>query len=349
MRAGSMLCRVFLIAVWFFPCALKAFTPYPVTPYPVCGYREISFFDRTSKSERMLLVWYPVDPQTEGTPSPNPWDDFKVAIDAPPMTSKTKRPVIAISHGYTGNPHQLSWLIRGLVHGGFIVLGIQHRDLIDGKVHLNLWQRPLDISTIIDQFSISSMRDAADLNKIGVAGYSLGGTTAIWIAGGRSTKLDTLIPGPEYSSGEDFTRVDEALPTLNRPMMAKSWREPRVKAAFIMAPAWAWLFAEENLQTISIPTYLIASSADTVLVTKNNAGYFAKNISKSVYQAIPGKADHYVFISALNEKERKSADPTDQLSFLFKDDPSVDRYWIQEEVAEEAIDFFHSVLDQTVR
>ncbi len=36
--------------------------------------------------------------------------------------------------------------------------------------------------------------------------------------------------------------ADEALPTLNKEMMGKDWREPRVKAAFVMAPAWSWIF-----------------------------------------------------------------------------------------------------------
>ena len=59
---------------------------------------------------------------------------FLVAENAAPARSKIKRPIIVLSHGYTGNPHQLSWLIKGLVNQGFIVLDIQHLDLIDDLV-----------------------------------------------------------------------------------------------------------------------------------------------------------------------------------------------------------------------
>lgn len=127
-------------------------------------------------------------------------------------------------------------------------------------------------------------------------------------------------------------------------MMSKDWTDPRVKAAFIMAPTWAWLFDEEHLRKVSIPTYLIAAAADTVVVTKNNAGYFAKNIPNAIFQEIPGKADHYIFISALNDKQQAEVNPDKQLpAELFDNDVSVDRKWIQREVAEEASDFFQSV------
>ncbi len=332
------------LALISFPYMLIAFEPEPVTPHPVCGYREISYYDQFHRVQRQILVWYPVDPALEGKPSEDPWDVFAIAKDAVPL--KKKMPIVIVSHGYTGNPHQLSWIIRGLVHGGFIVLAIQHRDLNNGKAHVNHWQRPQDVKTVIDQFSKSSMKNFADLDKIGIAGFSLGGTTAIWVIGGRASKLDSLIPGPEFASGEDFTRADEALPSLNKAMMSKDWRDPRVKAAFVMAPAWAWLFDEESLRRISVPTYLIAASADKVLVTKNNAGYFAKNIPGSFYQAIPGEGDHYIFISALNSEEQKKADPKNELSFLFQNATSVDRSWIQIEVVEEAVRFFNSTLRQ---
>lgn len=326
------------------PVALTAFEPRPVTPSPVLGYRQQTFFDPNQKVNRDLLIWYPVVASTTGTPSDNPWDVFQIALNAPPAPSPAKMPLIFLSHGYTGNPHQLSWFIRNLVHYGFIVIAMQHRDLIDGKAHLNHWQRAQDVTTAINQFTSGQMAPFSDLNKIGIAGFSLGGTTAIWIAGGRTTKLKTFVPGPEYASPEDYTKFDEALPTLNKQMMSKDWRDARVKAAFIMAPAWSWLFDEESLRKISIPTYLIAASADHILVTKNNAGFFAKYIPKSIYQEIPGKGDHFVFVSALNEPDRKKADPSGKLTFLFQDDTSVDRRWIQFEVSEEAVGFFNANL-----
>lgn len=323
-----------------------AFQPQAITPNPVVGFRSISFFDPSQKVNRELLVWYPVDAEVEGLLSNNPWDVFKIAPKASMASAKTKRPVIIVSHGYTGNPHQLSWLINGLIHHGFIVLGIQHRDLIEGQVHFNHWQRAKDVQTMIDQFSLSSLANSADLTKIGIAGFSLGGTTAIWVVGGKSTKLNTLIPSTQYAAIQDYVKADEALPTLNKEMMAKDWKEPRIKAAFIMAPAWAWIFDEESLKNVNTPVYLIAAASDRVLVTRNNAGFFARNIPDASYQEILGKADHYIFISALNEEQKQKADPERRLQFLFMDDSSINRLWIQRQAAEEAARFYQFAFEE---
>lgn len=334
-----------LIFFLLLPLSLFAFEPQIVTPTPVVGFRQLPFYDETNQTERNVLVWYPVDPLEAGKESDSPWDLFKIALNAAPAPSQNKYPVVVISHGYTGNPHQLSWLTRWLVHNGFIVLGIQHLDLIRGQSHLNHWKRAVDVRKMIDLFSRSPVAESANLNKIAIAGYSLGGTTALWIAGGKTTKLDKIAPGPDYASPQDFILVDLLLPFLDRENMAKDWRDPRVKAAFAMAPAWAWLFDEYNLQKISIPVYLIAADEDKVLVTRNNAGFFSKHIPGAFFKAISGKAGHYIFISFLNSEQRKKADPNQSLNFLFEEDASIDRAWIQQQVSNEAVRFFKENLD----
>lgn len=336
--------QIFLILI-LFPYYVISFEPKPITPYPVVGYKEIHFFDEFQMAKRNLLIWYPVDPDLPGSPSKDPWDLFQIALNAPFAYSKEKMPVIILSHGYTGSPHQLSWLIRGLVHYGFIVLAIQHLDLDDGKAHANHWRRAVDVGLIINEFTANPVSKQADLGRIGIAGFSLGGTTAVWVAGGRSTKLESLIPGPDYAAPEDYVRANEALPGLNKELMSKDWRDPRVKAAFVMAPGWAWLFDEKSLQNISIPMYFVAAAADKVLVTKNNAGFFAKHTPHAYYQEISGKANHYIFISMLAEGKRKKVDPSRQLGFLFEEDASINRPWIQFQVVDEAVKFFRSALN----
>lgn len=333
-----------LIFLILFPFAIYSFAPNPITPYPVLGYQEVPFYDAHFKINRQYLIWYPVEETVSGTPSGDFWDIFKVAINAPIAPSNSLRPIVVISHGYTGTPHQLSWLIRDLVFNGFVVLGIQHRDLIDGRAHLNHWQRPQDVTEILNQFSVNAMAKFVDLKKIGIAGYSLGGTTAVWIAGARTTKLTNIIPSKEFAAPEDYVRAGEALATLNKEMLAKDWRDSRIKAAFVMAPAWSWLVEEQSLTKISIPTYFVAAAEDTVLVTKNNAGFFARNIPNAIFQAIPGKADHYIFITALNDAQKRKVNPSSRLNFLFAEDSSIDRRWIQYEVGSEAVRFFETFL-----
>ena len=184
-----------------------------------------------------------------------------------------------------------------------------------------------------------------DLNQIGIAGYSIGGTTGIWLTGGRATRLDNFVPTPNdvYPGEFNTAAIEKALPTLDKKNIMQSWKDMRIKAAFLMAPSWAWIFDKDSLQKITIPTYIVASNADNVLVTQSNAGFFSKNIPKSLYQIIPGKVSHYVFISIPKEKNKLPS----SLSFLIEDAPDIDRRWIQFEVASDASDFFQSVFSSS--
>lgn len=327
------------------PLFLSAFEPTPITPHAVVGYHEIPFHDRNQALDRTILVWYPVDPLLNGTPSESPWDLFYIAKDAAILNPNQKKPIIVYSHGYLGNPHQLSWLARGLVYGGYIVLAIQHNDTKEGIVHVNHWQRAQDVQTILNEFAQDTFSQWADLDKIGVSGFSLGGTTAIWTIGGRTTKLDTLIPDAKYASPEEYTKTNEALPTLNREMMAKDWRDARVKAAFIMAPAWAWIFDENSLRHISVPSYIVAGQSDHVIIPKTNAGFFAETIPNSKLNMIPGKSGHFVFVSALADNQKKQVLANSDVQFLFIEDASVDRNWVQYQTANEAVKFFNATLN----
>lgn len=320
------------LIILLMPFVLAAFEARPITPYPVVGYRELALSD-----QRPISLWYPVKPAVQGVPSGNVWDLFNVAKDAEfPEYS----PLIVISHGLTGNPHQLSWLVLYLTKAGYAVAAVQHQDLIDGKKpHMNHWKRAVDISEIID---VVLKEQKIDPKRIGIAGYSLGGTTAIWVIGGRSTRIDNLKPTSDYAAPDDFVMFDEVLPSLDKENLQKDWKDPRIKAAFIMAPAWSWIFDEGSLSKISIPTYFIAAEEDKVLVTKNNAGFFAKMIPYSIYKPIPGKLDHFIFVTALDVDGQKKVN----LPFLFNDDPTISRLWIQYQIGEEASRFFDSALNR---
>lgn len=341
---NKLRCLTLFFLVFAFPCCINGFEVNSLYPHAKVGFSQIPFFDDFQETQRSLLIWYPIDASTEVNLSPNPWDLFYTGIDAPIAHQEQKMPVVVISHGWSGDPHELSWLIRELVHAGFFVVGIQHRDIINGKMHINHWMRAQDISLALDHFLSSPMGTLADLNRIGIVGFSLGGTTALWLIGGRTTKLESVMPGPEYADPDNFKSVNDLLSDLNKEKMSQDWKDSRIKAAFIMAPAWSWIFDEPSLKAVTIPTYIIAGANDEVVKTSFNAGLFAKYIPNSFYQEIPGKAGHFIFLTTLSNQKRAVVDPSGKLSFLLDDDESIDRFWIQSKVSTEAIRFFQSVL-----
>jgi predicted dienelactone hydrolase len=339
-------CFLFQIVFLFFLFnSLSAFQLHPITSYPVVGYKEISFFDESYQQSRTILIWYPVDPKTKGVPSSDLWDVFDIAIEAPIANPKIKKPLIIISHGYDGSPHQLSWLINKLVYNDYIVIGIQHLDIISGQPQINSWKRAQDIHTMLDQFALKPLAKSTNLDQIGLAGYSIGGTTGIWLTGGRSTQLDHFVPGPNDVYSLEFKGVEQGLPFLDKEKTAQEWKDERIKAAFLMAPAWAWIFEKNSLQKITIPTYIVASDADNVLVTSNNAGLFSKHIPNAMYQTIPGQVGHYIFISTPKETNKLQSNHNS----LITDALGVNREWIQFEVARNASDFFQSIFSSSQR
>ena len=323
----------------FFLSSLPALESLPITSHPVVGYQKISFFDHHYQQPRDLLIWYPVEPGTKGNPSSEIWDVFDIAANAPIIHPSLKKPIIIISHGFGGSPHQLSWLINRFVHDGYIVIAIKHLDLLYNQLQINFWKRAQDIHTLLNQFEQLHFADFSDLNRIGFAGFSIGGTTGIWLAGGVSDQLEHFIPGPEDAHFEESKWLQQGLPYLNQDQMVQSWQDNRIKALFLMAPAWGWIFNKASLQKIAIPTYIVASNNDQVLVAKNNGELFSKKIQNSIYRIIIGKAGHYIFVSKPKEIDKLPS----HLHFLVTDSACVDRTWIQFEVARIASDFFQSI------
>lgn len=324
-----------LLILLLIPFYLTAFETKQVLPQAILGFQQVPLDDR------QIMVWYPVSPETEGKASADPWDMFKIAPDAKPVQ---KTALIVVSHGYMGDPHNLNWLIRGLVDQGFAVAAIRHRDIIDGKPHMNHWMRAVDVTKMLDALEISSLVSSIDFSRIGFAGFSLGGTTGIFLAGGRAENLENPIPGKEFSAPREFSKANEALKSLKKEEMQKDYREPRIRAFFLMAPAWSWIFSDVSLQHVDTSVYLIAGAGDEILVTETNAGRFAKQIPGAYYQTIPGKVGHFVFVTSLSELKKLKVNQQLASDPVFKDDPSIDRDWIQTKILSEAVRFFKETL-----
>lgn len=327
-----------LLFLLMLPLQLAAFEPRPVAAYAVVGFKEIPF-----EGDRILL-WYPVSKASAAGALAKPGDLFLSAHDARPLA---KGPLIILSHGFRGEPTDLSWLVRGLADSGFAVAALRHPDRIEERWHDNrllqtvetMRRRALDVSKMIDALVHSSAAEAIDFTRIGFAGFSLGGTTGIFLAGGRIDHLDRITLAETLAYRKRSSQAGSAPPALKALEAKKDFREHRIRAYFLMAPASAWIFSDASLRGIANPVYLIGGAADEFLVTEANAGYLAKMLPASYYQTIPGKAGHFAFLTSKRQNARKpTSDPR------YTDDPSVDRDWIQSKTLSEAIRFFKETL-----
>lgn len=118
---------------------------------------------------------------------------------------------------------------------------------------------------------------------------------------------------------------------------ARSYRDPRVRAVFAIAPALGGTFVPASLERISIPVEIVAGSADPIEPVNANAKYFAAHITGSRLVLFPG-AGHYTFFATCTAMGKKSQPG------LCDDPAGIDRHRVHQRAAEMAVLFFSAHL-----
>ena len=304
------------------------------------GHQSLSFKDKDRQREVKAFVWYPVQESVKWEPSPSLYPWGRIANNAE-IKDKTKhKPLIVISHGFAGEPDEFYWLIETLVKANYMVLATKHHDL---PPHINYWHRAADIKFMLTEFLKSPVGKSVDPSKVGFVGFSLGGMTGISLAGAViNTKgivpQDTHVRLPLIR--ED---AKKSLPGLDKARMEANYHDPRIKAEFLFAPAWAWLFSAEELKKIKIPMYIVSGDKDEVLVPETNGLWYAQNIHHAKFQWIKG-CNHFAFLGAPTYKGRQTMEKNGSMDYLFEDPHGVQRSFVHEQMKRSIVQFFNSVL-----
>jgi predicted dienelactone hydrolase len=286
---------------------------------------------RGAKTHTLITdIWYPAEasaaeqPQFVGNPA-NPFAIAgRAAPDAPILASPAKFPLILLSHGTGGSSQIMAWFGSGLAARGYIVAAVNHpgNNALEDYTTPGFtlwWERATDLSVVLDQMlADSTFGSHVDPKRVGAAGFSLGGFTVLEIAGGigeipryreycKTHASDGICTDPPEFPG--LTAKVEALIASDPAMEAavangaKSHGDPRVRAIFAMAPAIGPAFSTESLASISIPTQIVAGSADTAVPIESSAKFFASHIrgaQLTIFQAV----GHYTFLDTCAEMGR---------------------------------------------
>jgi predicted dienelactone hydrolase len=193
------------------------------------------------------------------------------------QTSPNK-PIIVFSHGLGSVRTDMRYLAEHLASYGYVVAALEHpgsnethvrqvqvlkAPLLEAEEFLN---RPKDISFVLDELKSLNQKPGLLQGKLApdramVVGYSLGGATALSLAGAelQLTQLKQRCPGDvlAFSLGENSQCFAKALPKDRYQL-----RDPRIKAAIALSPTTSLLFGETGLTKVAIPTLITAASAD---------------------------------------------------------------------------------------
>ncbi len=313
------------------------------------GIKQIEFADN-HYGERTLAVamFYPAVVDDKSTAHNLPFfTNLELYKDAPIAPSDGKRPLIMLSHGRGSNPLQYAWFAQALAAHGYIVAAPYHyrANTYDATiVYLanKLWQRPVDISLIItDLLDDPVWGKAIDANRIGVAGHSQGGFTSLWISGAKVNREKYLAFQQGWHNNQAVPRyLREELPL--DPAPALSVHDPRIKAAFAMAPGIIKAFGmdEAGLAALKVPVYITVGARDTQAPPKENADFAAKYIAGAELAVIPGDVDHEIFVNECDDEGR------DEFPEACIDAPGVDRHAIHRSVGDAALRFFDKNLSK---
>lgn len=220
-----------------------------------------------------------------------------------------------------------------------------------------MWDRPKDVSVLIDKLLADPrFGPRIDTTRTGVAGFSLGGYTALATVGARLS----------YAQWKSFCAAKPADPNCNLPPESKfktteaqrlvdqdervkkavaqsheSFRDARVTAAFAIAPVLGPALTASSLADIGAPVRIVVGSKDDQAIPDVNAKPLAAAIPRAELDVLPG-VTHYTFLAPCNFVGRFVArqfcvDPGD-----------VDRGAIHRKVSADALKFFDGALKAKV-
>lgn len=200
------------------------------------------------------------------------------------QNAQTPAPLMIISHGIAADRGDFSELAQHLVSYGFAVAVLDHpgsdtqqlRNWLGGLTDEmtasdEFIHRPKDVSFLIDRLEelnrSGSVKDRLKLDQIGVIGHSMGGYTALALAG-ANLNLNLLKQQcqPDLinlnSTNLSMLLQCEALHTTQPDSL--QLKDDRVKAVIAVNSASNGIFGQAGLQDIKIPVMMIGGSDDLI-------------------------------------------------------------------------------------
>jgi len=184
-------------------------------------------------------------------------------------------PLVVVSHGSGGSGSDMEWLVHPLTEAGFRVVAPDHHgnNFVDGyepEGFLFIWERPRDVTFVLD-----ALAREQPLGPVGAAGFSAGGYTVAALAGARvdprvvRAVLTGSVPLPPIPEFPEVLRTlrkkvpeDELQVAISR--AGTDLTDPRVRAAFQVAPGAGALVTPESLRTVRVPVEIRWGGADTI-------------------------------------------------------------------------------------
>lgn len=268
--------------------------------------QELDLFDEQRKRPVKVTVWYP---------AANECDKAKVCL------SELYRPeqVAVFSHGAMGAAKGYNWIGYALASQGFVVAGVNHygeswaygQHNIDPSAVLEVWQRPLDISFVLDSLSEKQAHGESVFDRplnwqnVTAIGHSSGAATVLGLAGASWNLKKALLYCAEVSIEQDkscgYMRHTTQLPH-KKPGLPAEFADNRIKRVIALDPALGHVTNSQSLKQIKIPVLLIASKQNDFLDYEQHAGFYLKHLVQPTAVVLKQGEGHFVYLDKCEHK-----------------------------------------------
>ena len=277
--------------------------------------------DADHRPDVRVTVWYPaadgaVEQRIDIGPPGRPLLLVGAVAANAAFADAKPRPVILLSHGFGGTARIMGWFGLPLARAGYVVIAVDHPgnnglDKMTAPGAILFWDRAQDLKAALHAAKADpAIGPHMDMGRIGVAGFSAGGFTALVSAGAHvdiarfqafclAHPTDGVCaPQKEFALSLDEARRTLALPEI-APEAARAGEDhaiPGVRAAFAIAPAIVQALPPEGLARIRPPVAIILGDADPVAPPATNGLVAAKAIPNAELKLLPG-VGHYDFLA----------------------------------------------------
>ncbi|MBW6390253.1 alpha/beta hydrolase family protein [Billgrantia antri] len=280
---------------------------------PIAGYDRLDI----AASHRSHLVegslWYPAGTTT-----------YRSVIGSGPIfqgesayvgaaIAEGRHPLILLSHGSGGNMDSLAWLSSALARQGIMVLAVNHPGSTTGdsspRRSIRLWERAHDLSAALDQLLDDPLfAPYVDTSRITALGFSLGGATALNLAGLR---VDWSAFGNycERGRGDEvdcqFFAKGGIVPGTLPDGIEQDALDPRVMQAIAVDPGFAYAYTDTSIAALQHPTLLIslgaAASRWSAVELGPQGSALATRLPNATHVEI-APANHFTFLAECTEE-----------------------------------------------
>ncbi len=314
------------------------------------GQRKYMFSDSSRNRIISAFVWYPVGKNAKTIAVPDgPFVPSFVAQGATIDASKSKFPLVLVSHGSGGTAQKLFWLAEKLVQNGFVVLAVNHPGNMKGDNSadgmLRVWDRAIDFKFSLDQLLASAeFKDKVDIARIGAAGHSAGGTTVLLLGGARLSKEKFSSPTTKCSGTDDpyYKQICDQIDKIDfkkysKETIERDYSDKRIKAVIALDPGFAKAFQASSFKMMGAHAHVFIADRLREPADEIYAKDFL-NLMPEESEVVPSSL-HMTFLSACRPDIPKNIQ---ELKSLCANNEQ--KLTIQNDLSSKSVAFFNDIL-----